>query len=155
MGILSLIKIKSLKIILITITASLIAVGISACHTSKKSTAASASPTPTSTSTKSTVPFSVTRSVDGIYAPGSGELAALQAKYAQYKDVTLDQLTEGYRIYTEGACIKCHTAKNIYRISETGWYPLIADMSLRARLTDAEQDAIYKYVFAIKAAQAK
>ncbi len=151
---------KTLKLTLITISAIFIA----ACSTSKKSTTAAGttttaivSPTvastPTSVSTPTattrTSPYMMSRPSNKIY-PGNEELVAIQI---QYKDVTLEKLKEGYSIYAEGACVKCHTAENIYNYDEFKWKEIIVNMAQKANLSDAQKDDVYKYVLAIKATQ--
>lgn len=89
---------------------------------------------------------------NGVYAPGAEELAAIQI---QYKDVTLNKLTEGHAIYTRGPCIKCHGVQNIYKRAEREWKDIIELMAVRAKISDEEKDAVYKYVLAIKATQNK
>lgn len=145
---------KTTKITLTAIIAIPIAIGISACSSSKKISTSTVSSTPasTTTTTTSTNNFLFAKPADGIYAPGNEELTAIQA---QYKDVTLDKLKEGHAIYTEGACINCHGAKNIYQNGEAQWKEIIEDMAQRAKISDAQKDAVYKYVLAIKAAQPK
>lgn len=88
----------------------------------------------------------------GIRMPGSADLAAIQTAHP---DATLSKLREGYMIYTEGACVKCHDAISIYKFEETQWKPIMDDMAKRAMLSAAEKDAVYKYVLAIKATQPK
>jgi hypothetical protein len=156
-----------MKIIPMTLVISA-AMIIAACSASKKSTKPAAAPTPastsaTGTSTASSAPasttavtapasFLVAKSSNGIYAPGNDELLAIQS---QYGDATMEQLKEGHFIYTEGACVKCHGAMNIYRRGEARWKEIIDDMAQRARLPDSQKDAVYKYVLAIKAMQPK
>lgn len=135
---------KSNQLILIAITA----IFITACNTTKKN----------ATSTNAVTPIASTNSLvfikpaDGIYPPGADELAAIQVKY---NDVTLNKLKEGHYTYTKGACVNCHGALNIYQYGEAQWKSIIDDMAKRANISDAEKDAVYKYVLAIKATQAK
>lgn len=88
----------------------------------------------------------------GIFAPGEEELKTVQMKFTE---VSMNQLNEGYTLYTKGACINCHSPKNIYRRSEADWKHIIDDMALKAAITDAQKDAVYKYVMAIKSTQPK
>jgi mono/diheme cytochrome c family protein len=88
----------------------------------------------------------------GMQAPGNEELVAIQAKFA---DVTLDKLKQGYELYTNGACINCHSANNIYNYGEAQWKDLVENMADKARISDSEKDAVYKYVLSVKATQAK
>lgn len=137
--------------IVLSVTAVLLA---GACK-SKKNTSSSApvaSTPPPAANTNTTAPSTVAKSADGIYVPGEEELTAIQAKY---KETTMAQLQEGHYLYTTGACINCHRAKNIYRYDETQWKDILEKMSDAAHLTATQKDAVSKYVFAIKAVQAK
>ena len=87
---------------------------------------------------------------NGKHAPGAEEVNAIQTKFP---GVTLEKLTAGYKIYTEGACTKCHNSNNIYKYSESAWTNILEDMSPKAKLTDSEKDAVSKYVMSIKAMQ--
>lgn len=137
-----------IKITWLTISALIIV----ACNTSKKSTTTVTPPAPVSanTNTLSTPPTIVGRSADGIHPPGNAELTAIQV---DYKEVTMEKLKEGHELYTSGACINCHNAKNIYRYPVGQWIGIIDDMAQKARITDAQKDAVTKYVLAIKATQ--
>lgn len=139
---------KITKLALLTI----ITAQIAACSSSKKATTTVASSSPTQGNTKPATPFIVARSADGIYPPGNEELIAIQVKH---KDVTLEKLQEGYKIYTQGACINCHGAENIYAHTADQWEGIIDDMAQKARISEPEKDAVYKYVLAIKATQVK
>jgi mono/diheme cytochrome c family protein len=129
------------KILLFAISALIIA----ACSTAKKSTTTSTS----ESSTTSSTPLVLARTT-GMQAPGNEELVAIQAKFS---DVTMDKLKQGYELYTNGACINCHTANNIYNYGEAQWKDLVENMAYKARMSDAEKDAVYKYVLSIKATQ--
>lgn len=124
-------------ITLLVIAASIIA----ACSSSKKNI-----------STIPEAPALGTKPVTGIYPPGKEELSAIQT---QYREVTMEQLQQGYAIYAKGACINCHGAMNIYKRTEVQWKGIIEDMAKKARITDAQKDAVHKYVLAIKAARPK
>jgi len=134
---------KLTKITLIAITAIIIA----ACSTSKK-TSKSTAPSDANKPIASVSP----KPSNGVYTPGNDELTAIQV---QYKEVTLEQLKFGHIIYTDGACTNCHGAKGIYKYDVANWKVIMDDMSIRAKLTDAQKAAVYKYVLAIKAAQDK
>ena len=81
--------------------------------------------------------------------PGDAQVTAIKVKYP---DVTLSTLTEGHSIYI-GACTNCHGQKNIFKRSEASWLHEIDDMSPKAKLTDAQKDALTKYILAMKATQ--
>lgn len=87
---------------------------------------------------------------NGKHAPGAEEVNAIQTKFP---GVTIEQLTAGYKIYTEGACTKCHNSNNIYKYSVSAWTNILDEMSIKAKLTVTEKDEVSKYVLSIKAAQ--
>jgi hypothetical protein len=118
-----------------------------ACSTSKKTITATVSSTPSSTTT-----LPLVLPVEGIYPPGNEELLAIQM---QFKEVTLAQLKEGHTIYTQGACINCHGANNIYLYEAVQWKSIVDDMASKAYLSATEKEAVYKYILAIKAKQPK
>ena len=140
-----------LKIILLIST---ILVIFAACRATKNSTTTSIQLAPVSTAgTTIAVNNSPSpKSTNGVYPPGNEELTAIQTKY---KDVTLNRLMEGYSIYTMGECINCHAAQNIYNHNEIQWKDIIEDMAIKANISNAQKDAVYKYVLAIKATQLK
>ena len=126
---------------------------IAACNTTKKSTSSAVTaPAPASTPTPASDSYLFTKGASGTPAPGDDALTAIRA---QYKDVTMETLKLGHTIYTTGACVNCHGAKEIYPFSEADWKIIIDDMVQRTTLTAAEKDAVYKYVLAIKATQPK
>jgi mono/diheme cytochrome c family protein len=120
---------------------------IAACSTSKNTTTTSTS----ESSATSSTPLVLVRTT-GLQAPGNEELVAIQAKFA---DVTLDKLKQGYELYTNGACINCHSANNIYNYGEAQWKDLVENMADKARISNTEKDAVYKYVLSVKATQPK
>ena len=128
---------------------AIIHVIIAACCTTKKSTLSS---TGLTSNPVVKPPLLFTKPANGIYAPGNEELIAIQTRY---KNVTLDQLKEGHVLYTVGACVNCHSAINIYTYDETQWSDIIDNMAEKAYLSDAQKDAVHKYVLAIKARQPK
>lgn len=136
---------KKSNLAILVISTIVIAV---ACHSNKKVT----SSTVTTTNITTTNASVAAKPTNGIYAPGTEELTAIQA---QHPNVTLDKLREGYAIYAQGPCIQCHEAKNIYKRDVMQWKFIMDDMALKAKLTDAQKDAVYKYVLAIKATQTK
>jgi mono/diheme cytochrome c family protein len=142
---------KTIKITILLIPAVIVA----ACGSSKKIAASAASPGPTvpaAPATTSTPFFLLPNPASGAPAPGNEDLTAIQQ---QYKDVTLDKLKQGHSIYTQGACVSCHGASNIYQIDATKWEEILEDMSVKANITEVEKDAVNKYVLAIKATQRK
>ena len=132
-----------------------------ACHTSKKTVVTTT--TVNSTTTTNTVAATSTNTAAGNttlaafvpadpnaeFAAGDKELKAIQIKFPE---VTSATLSEGQRIYT-GPCTKCHgTAKmKIYKRSEESWQHEINAMAPKARITDTEKDALWKYILAMRA----
>lgn len=143
---------KTSKLIMLTVSALIIV----ACSSRKKtSTTTASTPTTTTTAPTSTVsagPIMVPRSNEGVNIPGNEELLAIQA---QHKDVTMEQLNEGYVLYAVTSCVGCHNAKNIYKRPIEQWKGIVDDMAIKAQITEAQKDAVYKYVLAIKATQPK
>lgn len=126
-----------------------------ACHTTKTATTtASTQKTEPATSTPTPAPVGdswvFTKPAEGTYPPGEKELAAIQLKF---KEATMDQLKQGHTIYTAGACKGCHGAANIFQYGVEQWKGIIDDMSARAQLSDADKDAVSKYIMSIKAVQ--
>lgn len=134
---------KTLKIVSLS---ALLGLAI-ACGSSQSNVAATSPPPPPPAPT-----VAVEKPDNGVHEPTQKEYLAIQEKYI---NVSLDQLKEGYKIYSQGACINCHEAKNIYKRSDEKWGHILDDMSEKARLSDSEKDAVTKYVFAIKAGQSK
>lgn len=97
-------------------------------------------------------PPKVVKPKNGVYAPGKEELAAIQKRF---KDMTLEKLNEGYHLYTEEACTKCHTPYNIYKRTETEWKDILNMMAEKAKITESQKDAVQKYILAIKATYSK
>jgi hypothetical protein len=144
---------KTLSITLV----SAILLTVSACHSTKKNVASTSAPQTSnadpSVSKTTTVSASTPASVkpaNGVYAPGTAEVNAI---ILQHADVTLEKLTLGYTIYSKGECTSCHMANNIYRYTEVQWTSLLDDMAMRARISAAQKDAVYKYILAIKASK--
>ncbi|MBK6833338.1 MAG: cytochrome c [Bacteroidetes bacterium] len=135
--------------LLLAIIISLI---VSACSNSKKVRKTNSVASSPVVATPATPSFSATKSNDGIYPPGQEELSAINIKYP---DASLAKLQEGYLIYTQGACIQCHGTVSIYSHDEEQWKNIIDDMAQRAKISDLEKDAVYKYVFSIKSTQGK
>lgn len=134
----NILKFSSLAVITVAIAA--------ACHSSKKSTTSTASTAPATTATASAAPA---KSTTGILPPTDEQLTAIKATHP---DATLPVLTEGYNLYV-GTCTDCHGAKSIYRIPTEKWQPIIDNMAKKAKITDAQKDALSKYVFSVKATQ--
>lgn len=134
----------------IVIAISIISVGIAVSCKSKKATTTSTT-TSTSTPVTTSPTGSSAASPNGIMMPTNEQVLAVRAKYP---DVTVDELKEGYKIYT-GVCTNCHGAKSIYKRDEAQWQHIIDDMAPKASLTALQTAQLTKYVFSIKASQPK
>ena len=86
---------------------------------------------------------------EDLYTPGDAQLKAIQTKYA---DVTAETLKEGHSIYI-GACTNCHGKKNMYKQTEAEWENDVNRMAPKAKITDAQKDALWKYVLAMRLAK--
>lgn len=132
------------------------AAGIAACKTSKKTTnsttTATTSTQPTTETPTNVGPLVLAKSKEGINPPENEDLLALQK---EYPSETLTKLNEGYELYAKTTCTGCHGPKSIYRRDVSAWKGIIDNMADRAKLTEAQKDAVYKYVLAIKATQPK
>jgi len=124
---------------------------IGACSVAKKSAhkppKVASAPAPVVTTAPRMAPS--VHSTDGIYPPDTAELTALQQTH---KDVTMQTLKLGYKLYT-GVCTNCHQAQSIYQRPVSKWPEILTAMAKEAKITEAQKDAIYKYVLAIKATQ--
>lgn len=125
-----------------------VALAVAACSPSKKSRATPA-PEPAVAAPGPIGPVFPSKAPAGVAAPGNDELSAIREKY---KDVSMETLEQGYKLYT-GVCTNCHKAYSIYNRAESQWQYIIDDMAPKARLTSAEKDAVFKYVLAMKATQ--
>jgi mono/diheme cytochrome c family protein len=119
-----------------------IAIAFLGCKSTKKTSTSTSSSTETKATTASV-------SKTGIIEPGIDQLTAIQLKN---KDVTADNLKNGYAIYT-GACTNCHGAKSIYSRSNEKWPSIIEDMAKKSKLNQQQKDDLTNYIFAIKATQ--
>ncbi len=129
-----------------------------ACHSNKKTTVATTTPAPAPASSDNTVAapapqvYGMAAPAGVIPEPGETELNAIQATY---KNVSMEDLKSGHRIYTKGACIGCHPPQSISKYPEGQWKGIILDMAQKAMLSEADRDAVYKFVMAVKATETK
>lgn len=116
----------------------IVSIGIFVACKSTKSTTVTASPAKPSIVNKT-----------GIITPTNEQVVAIQPKYP---NVNLDELMEGYKLYT-GTCTNCHGAKSIYKRSEAHWIDIIDDMAPKSELTEIQKKQLTKYIMSIKASQ--
>jgi hypothetical protein len=138
-----------MKIVTISL-AVIVLLTVGACNVFKRSAAKTPPPLSPPVAVVPRMAPSV-MSDDGIFVAGNAELAALQLKD---KNVTMQTLLEGHKLYT-GICTDCHQAKSIYSRPEVAWPGILTSMAKEANITNKQKDAIYKYVLAIKATQPK
>ena len=113
-------KIKYLSIALMLLTA---------CSTSKKSTTSSSVSTPTATSTETAV-----------------QSAPVTA--ATVKDVvTVKEMEDGKKLYVTH-CTSCHSMKAPFEYTTEQWNKILPNMSKKAKIDDATQESIRKYLLA-------
>ncbi len=86
---------------------------------------------------------------ENVYLPGDAQLKAIQTKFA---DASAQTLKEGYDIYV-GACTNCHGKKNMYKQSEADWQNDVNRMAPKAKITDTQKDALWKYVLSMRLAK--
>ncbi|HXC06639.1 MAG TPA: hypothetical protein VNZ86_17905 [Bacteroidia bacterium] len=139
---------KKMRLILLCSALTVLASCISYTTKSRTSSASVEAPV----QTKATGSVLLTPSENGVSIPGNAELKAIQL---HYKEATMDQLKEGYRIYTEDACVSCHEPKNIYDYELGEWKDIMDEMARKAKISDQQKEVVYKYVLAIKATQYK
>lgn len=125
----------------IVLTLSIITVSLFiACKSTKPAAVVTTSPTGSSAVSK-----------NGIMIPTNEQVLAVQSKYPNIK---LEELNEGYKIFT-GVCTNCHGTKNIYSRDEMHWVNIIEDMAPKSHLTQFQTDQLTKYIMSIKASQPK
>lgn len=81
--------------------------------------------------------------------PGEAELKAIQTRYA---DVTMQTLNDGYAVFS-GPCTKCHRLKKVSKRTEEEWQKSVNLMAKKAKISEIQKDALWKYILAIRAAR--
>lgn len=124
------------------------------CKSTKKAESGQSATTGSSEKVQTTAATSESslKPSNGVYAPGQDEVNAL----LPYDDkINLDKLSKGYTLYSQSACIACHEAKNIYKIDSKRWKEILDDMADKAKISEEQKDAVYKYVVSVKAVSLK
>lgn len=85
------------------------------------------------------------------HEPSEAQLTAVKTKIP---DASMADLKKGHDIYY-GACTNCHGAKNVSGFTEEHLKNTIDQMAPKARLSDAEKDAVWKYALAVNLASKK
>lgn len=60
-------------------------------------------------------------------------------------------LEHGRQLYA-GPCTACHTPEPIGKYSTAEWHKIMVDMAERAKMSDADREAVLAYVLAVHAA---
>lgn len=81
-------------------------------------------------------------------APGETELSVI---IKAYPETSIETLNIGHQLYYKGACIECHKPKDIKKFELTEWKNIIDKMAVKAKISDEEKDAVYKYVLSVRA----
>src|SRR5690349_15041547 len=76
--------------------------------------------------------------------PTQDDLPAVQPRIP---DASMNDLKQGHSIFY-GACTRCHGAKNVSDFSEEKLKSVIERMSKKAKLTEPEKDAVWKFALA-------
>lgn len=114
-----------------------IVVSIAACNSKKSSTAASTAPASAPTAV-ATVPAN----------PNDVNETLLSLAKTKFADASIEKLNTGHDLYF-GTCTRCHGAKSISRFTTDRWPGIIEDMARKARINDAEKQAVLQYVTAV------
>jgi len=135
--------------------AALALAGMMACKTNKNASSSTAATTPTATTTPAaTTPTTAATTVEAkpVSAKDLSSEDLLNAAKKTWPDLTTKTLDEGKYLYYEGACVNCHGAKKIVNRSMAEWPAIIERMAPKSNITDAQKDAVMKYVLAVKMA---
>lgn len=84
-----------------------------------------------------------------LYLPNEAALAIIQKSNS---NTSMALLNQGYKLYTTGACINCHEARDINDFSNLHWGHIIDDMAIKANITTEEKTAVLNYIVSVKIA---
>lgn len=123
----------------------------SATSTAQTNTASAVISNTNAAASVSVNPYPMPAMLSYNYVPTQLHLDQFKLKYPQLDTVSLSTLQAGHNLYNNGACIKCHPAKNIVAYNDLQWARLIPDMSMRAHISEGQKDGLVKYIMAIRA----
>ena len=86
-----------------------------------------------------------------LYPPNEAALTIIQKSNS---NASMELLNQGYKLYTVGACIHCHEARDINDFNNLQWGHIIDDMAIKANITTEEKNAVLNYIVSIKIALA-
>lgn len=84
-----------------------------------------------------------------LYPPNEAALTIIQKSNS---NASMELLNQGYKLYTVGACIHCHEARDINDFNNLQWGHIIDDMAIKANITTEEKNAILNYIVSVKIA---
>ena len=86
-----------------------------------------------------------------LYPPDETALAIIQKSNS---NASMELLNHGFKLYTKGACINCHEARDINNFNNSQWGHIIDDMAIKANITSEEKNAVLNYIVSVKIALA-
>lgn len=86
-----------------------------------------------------------------LYPPDEAALAIIQKSNS---NANMELLNHGFKLYTKGACINCHEARDINDFNNSQWGHIIDDMAIKANITSEEKNAVLNYIVSVKIALA-
>jgi len=86
-----------------------------------------------------------------LYPPDEAALAIIQKSNS---NASMELLNHGFKLYTKGACINCHEARDINDFNNSQWGHIIDDMAIKANITTEEKNAVLNYIVSVKIALA-
>ena len=86
-----------------------------------------------------------------LYPPNEAALTVIQKSNS---NASMELLKQGFKLYTKGACINCHEARDINNFNNSQWGHIIDDMAIKANITSEEKNAVLNYIVSVKIALA-
>ena len=93
--------------------------------------------------------FPVPKPAVKLYPPNEAALKIIQKNNS---NASMELLNHGYKLYTVGACIHCHEARDINDFNNLQWGKIIDDMAIKANISIEEKNAVLNYVVSVKIA---
>ena len=93
--------------------------------------------------------FPVPKPAVKLYPPNEAALLIIQKSNS---NASMELLNHGYKLYTAGACIHCHEARDINDFNNLQWGKIIDDMAIKANISIEEKNAVLNYVVSVKIA---
>lgn len=74
----------------------------------------------------------------------------LSAVQSRFPDATKEELEKGKAVYL-GPCMNCHGQKSLLAYDETRLTKIIDNMSAKAKISDTEKQALFRYAIGLRA----